>query len=238
MQSSLTVEKVNTLLFDVDGTLMDSIEMVIAGLGDAFEKYGSYRPTRSEIAAQIGKPLTDQMFLFGCSPENDEELEEMISYTLTRYEAHAHLESEFNDAVEALILAKRKGLKIALITSRNHVELGALKRHFRAWDSVDLAICASDVTSPKPAPESIFLALEKLGEKPENAVMIGDSTFDLRCGNSAGVRTAACLYGAGKANHLLAEAPSYVLDTPADLLEWVHNLIEQRENATEENHTH
>lgn len=216
---------------------MDSIEMVIAGLGDAFEKYG-YRPSHAEIASQIGKPLTDQMKMFGCKPHSEEHLQEMIDYTISRYEAHAHLESEFKEAVDALILAKKNGFKIALITSRNHVELASLESDFRAWNKIDFAVCASDVERPKPAPDSIFLALERLGEKPEHAVMIGDSTFDLRCGNAAGVRTAACKYGAGKVEDLLAEAPHYIFDTPADLLEWVHNLIEQREHATEENHIH
>lgn len=216
---------------------MDSIEMVIAGLGDAFEKYGT-RPSHDEIAAQIGKPLTDQMQLFGCKPTSEAHLQEMIDYAMSRYEAHAHLESEFREAVDALILAKKSGFKIALITSRNHIELSALERDFRGWNSIDFAVCASDVERPKPAPDSIFLALNKLGERPEHAVMIGDSTFDLRCGNAAGVRTAACKYGAGKVEHLLAEAPHYIFDTPSDLLEWVQNLIEQREHATEENHIH
>ena len=220
-------EPVKAILFDVDGTLVNGLSMIIAGLGDTFEKYGNGRPADEDMLALIGMPLKSQMTLFGCSPKNDEELEEMIQYTISRYEMHQHLEVEFSEAVEALKLARKSGIGVALVTSRNTQELKNLQRHFSAWDSVQVAICASDVENPKPGADSALLAMKMLGVSKEESILVGDSIFDLRCAKAAGIRCGAALYGAGKKNDLLAEAPDTIFTTPLDLLEWVRTLVEQ-----------
>ena len=201
--------------------------MIVAGLGDAFEKYGDRRPSDEEILSLIGTPLTHQMTLFGCSPQSDEELEEMIDYTIERYEVNSHLEYEFVEAVQSLIMAQENGIQIALVTSRNTKELRNLSERFSAWKYVDLAVCASDVTHPKPHAESAIVAMERLGVKPEESVLVGDSIYDLRCAKSAGIRCGAALYGAGKKEDVLAEAPDLIFTTPKDLLEWVLTQVEQ-----------
>lgn len=211
--------------------------MIVAGLGDSFEKYGSRRPSDEEILALIGTPLTHQMTLFGCSPKNDEELAEMIQYTIERYEMHSDLESEFTEAVDGLNLAHKHGIKIALVTSRNAQELRNLQSRFSCWNSVHHAVCASDVEYPKPHAESAYLAMEKLAVSPEESVLIGDSIYDLRCAKSAGIRCGAVLYGAGTKEDLLSEAPDYIFTTPLDLLEWVQNIVEQS-HAKEEDLRH
>jgi pyrophosphatase PpaX len=236
VQDAPKLESVKAILFDVDGTLIDSIDMVVAGLGDTYEKYSGVRPQDIAIRELIGKPLVDQMHLFGCSPKNNSELEEMMQYTISRYEAHSSLEKEFPHTIDALISCFKAGIKTALVTSRNQQELDELKSSFRGWEFAHEAICASHVTKPKPDPESAVLAMKKLGVKPTETVMIGDSVFDIRCAHGAGLRSGAALYGAGKSEDLLALAPDFVFTHPKDLLDWVSNLIEQQ-YATEEKHT-
>ena len=226
-------EPVKSILFDIDGTLVNGLSMIIGGLGDTFEKYGSHRPSDEELLALIGIPLVEQMTLFGCCPKDDAEKEEMVQYTIDRYQTHAHLEYEFDEAVEALKLASQSDFKIALVTSRNTRELENLKDSFSAWSSVHVTICSSDVTKPKPHPESALLALSKLNGTAKDTVFIGDSIFDLRCAKSAGIRSGAVLYGAGRQEDLLAEAPDFIFTTPLDLLEWVQTIVEQR-HAKEE----
>lgn len=224
---------IRAILFDVDGTLVDSIEMIVAGLGDTYEKYTGNRPSHGEILSLIGTPLVAQMKLFGLNPD-EAQLAELCDYTISRYGVHQYLETEFVEATDALILAHKTGFKTALVTSRNAVEVEILSQHFRGWSAADTAVSASDVVNPKPSPDPALVALERLGVEAEYAVMIGDSVFDLRCARGAGIRCGAVLYGAGKKEDLLAEAPDYVFTTPSDLLEWVCNLTEQQ-HATEEN---
>lgn len=226
---------IRAILFDVDGTLVDSIAMIVAGLGDTYEKFTGTRPLDTEIISLIGTPLVAQMKLFGLSPD-ETQLQELCDYTIQRYGVHQDLETEFADATLALIKAKEHGFKTALVTSRNAVEVEILAQHFSGWSAADTAVSASDVVNPKPSPDPALLAIERLGVSAENAIMIGDSVFDLRCARGAGLRSGAVLYGAGKKEDLLAETPDYVFTTPTDLLDWVCNLIEQH-HATEENHS-
>jgi HAD superfamily hydrolase (TIGR01549 family) len=227
VRTSDSKEPVKAILFDIDGTLVNGLSMIVAGLGDAFEKYGSHRPADDEILALIGIPLSEQMTRFGCNAKSDAETEEMIQFTIDRYQAHAHMEAEYTEAVEALKLAFSSHIKIALVTSRNSQELNNLKGSFSAWDFVHTAICSSDVCKPKPHPESALLALSNLNGTAEDSIFIGDSIFDLRCAKSAGIRCGAVLYGAGRKEDLLAEAPDLIFTTPLDLLEWVQNIVEQ-----------
>ncbi len=227
MRASASTEPVKAILFDIDGTLVNGLSMIVAGLGDAFEKYGSHRPTDAEILALIGIPLSEQMTRFGCCPKDDDEKEEMIQFAIERYQAHIDLETEYTEAVEALILASTSQINIALVTSRNSQELENLKGSFSAWDFVDTTVCSSDVCKPKPHPESALLALSNLNGERKDSVFIGDSIFDLKCAKSAGIRCGAVLYGAGRKEDLLAEAPDLIFTTPLDLLEWVQNIVEQ-----------
>ena len=227
MLASASTEPVKAILFDIDGTLVNGLSMIVAGLGDAFEKYGSHRPSDSDILTLIGIPLADQMHRFGCNPKDEAEKEEMIQFTIDRYKAHSHMESEYAEAVEALKLASNSQIKIALVTSRNSQELSNLRGSFSGWDSVHATVCASDVIKPKPHPESALLALSKISGTPEDSVFIGDSIFDLKCAKSAGIRSGAVLYGAGRKDDLLAEAPDLIFTTPLDLLEWVQTIVEQ-----------
>ncbi|MEI7984413.1 MAG: HAD family hydrolase [Armatimonadota bacterium] len=227
MRASASTEPVKAILFDIDGTLVNGLSMIVAGLGDAFEKYGSHRPNDAEILALIGIPLSEQMTRFGCCPKDDDEKEEMIQFAIERYQAHIDLETEYTEAVEALKLASTSQINIALVTSRNSQELENLRDSFSAWDFVDTTVCSSDVCKPKPHPESALLALSNLNGEPKDSVFIGDSIFDLKCAKSAGIRCGAVLYGAGRKEDLLAEAPDLIFTTPLDLLEWVQNIVEQ-----------
>lgn len=221
MLGGLPIDRFRGVLFDVDGTLVDSLAMITAGLGDAFEKYGTHRPSDAEIRATIGMPLTAQMRQHQTHEPTPERLEEMIAYTMERYDANVHLESEFGPAVDALHRCRRGGLRTALVTSKNAQELSSFMKRFAAAPSIDATVCASDVAHPKPAPDPVFLACERLSLAPNEVVMVGDSVYDLRAAKAAGVATVAVLYGSGSEIDLRAERPDWVAETPEALLHWI-----------------
>jgi len=214
-------------LFDVDGTLVDSLFVIIGGLGDAFERFAGVRPPDTEIRSLIGLPLRKQLALYLPEVPSDLALQEMIAFTISRFEANAHLERTFQPAVETLRLCHEAGMKTALVTSKTDIELDQFLHRFSGARFVDATVCASDVHQPKPHPESALLACSRLEVSPSDAVMIGDSVYDLRCAADAGVATIAVGYGSSRIVDLLAERPDRLFETPESLLEWArHSLLE------------
>jgi len=222
---SLTAFK--AVLFDVDGTLVNSMGVFVNGLGDAYERYLGHRPNCETLLSLCGIPLRRQLQMFQEVPPTPEKLEEMVDYAIDRYGVHEGLERTFEESVESLRACHRAGLRTALVTSKNAVELARFLKRFVAADAIHASVCASDVHQPKPHPESAFLACSRLGVEPKEAVMIGDSIFDIRCAREAGVTPVAVGFGASDRATLLAESPAAYFETPADLLGWVQlSLLE------------
>ncbi len=220
MFPGVSLEGKRAILFDLDGTLVDSTETIILGLGDAFEKYAGHRPDEHTLKGTIGMPLTEQMRTYQLHEPGSELLNEMIAYTIERYRAHGGFTKMFGPSVEAMLHLKNCGFKIAAVTSRNAVELHDFITDFPYASSLDVAICASDVLMPKPNPECAILACEKLGVEHREAIYIGDSVFDMQCAHQAEIATIAVTYGAASESALAAESPDLIVRSPEELLAW------------------
>lgn len=202
--------------------------MIIAGLGDTYEKYDGFRPSDATIQSLIGMPMRAQLTVFRGVELSDDELQPMIDYAIDRFDQNVGLEREFEPAIHALRELHEAGVKTALVTSKNAREIKQFLTRFPATSHVDAVVCASDVERPKPDPESARLACERLGVAPSRAVMIGDSIYDLKCAQGAGVSAFAVAYGAGLRQDLMAENPDHVFETPEEVLEWSRTVIDHR----------
>ena len=227
MPARLSLSQFEAVLFDVDGTLVDSLEMIVRGLGDTVEKYFGRRPAPAEIRKLIGMPLRQQFLVFSGEEPSVERLGDMTRYALTRFEEHSKHESLFTAAIETLRLCHQCGMKTAIVTSKNAVELQSFLPRFPGTSHLNATVCASDVHHPKPDPESALLACQRLGVDPSKAVMIGDSVYDMRCARGAGVACVAVAYGAAQRETLLAENPDMLVDTPEGLFEWAESSFLQ-----------
>jgi len=227
MSGELSLCNFKAVLFDVDGTLVDTMDKIVNGLGDAFEHFAGKRPERDEIRQLIGLPLTVQ-FRMKVNPEaSDHELNEMIQYTISRYEHHKDLERELAPAIEALRLCHQAGMKTGLVTSKNAQEMEIFVRHFSAMEYVDASVNASEVAQPKPDPESVLRACELLSVAPHEALYIGDAIFDMQCARSAGATPVAVAYGSASAEVLERENPALLLETPEALLAFTRDSLLQ-----------
>ncbi|MEQ1932782.1 MAG: HAD-IA family hydrolase [Fimbriimonadaceae bacterium] len=214
------------VLFDIDGTLLDTTGQLVAGLGDTFEHFLGMRPSAEAILATVGMPLREQMKLYRSQAPTEAEIATMVDYTIERYQIHKHHVRVFEPAVEALKLFKTSGFKTAVVTSRNHTELEHFFTDFSAVDAINAAVCVSDVVFPKPHGESALLACERLGVSPAESVYIGDSIFDVKCAQDAQVAMIAVTYGMGKETALRAENPDMIISSPDELLRWAREAIE------------
>lgn len=224
--SKLALTNYEAVLFDVDGTLRDSVAALLQGLGDALERHRGVRPQESEVRSLIGIPLRLQFQAFGGGDLSPGEIQELVEYAITRIDHHKTLEADFEPALEALRLASINGFKTALVTSKSARELELFLPRFTHEEYVDAMVCASDVQNPKPHPECVLLACERLSVNPEKTLMVGDSIFDIRAARDAGATPVGVSYGFHSKEQLAAEQPYALLETPEALLEWVQtNLL-------------
>lgn len=212
---------INTLLFDLDGTLINTNELIIASFTHTLEKYAPNQYTREDIIAFIGEPLEDSF-----AKVDAERIEEMVkTYREHNIAHHDELVTEYPTVFETIQTLHAKGYKIGVVTTkaRKTVAMGlALTKLDQFFDCI---VTIDDVTHPKPDPEPINMALDKLDATVDNAIMVGDSIFDIRAGKNAGVLTAAAGWTIKGRKTLEMESPDYVLDRMSDLLDivGVHN---------------
>lgn len=202
------------ILFDLDGTLVDTVPFILASVRHAFDGYGSC-PTDAEWIAGIGTPLRDQLACFARSPAD-------VAPLLARYRTFWIAEHDrwtrcFPSARETVHSLAARGHPLGVVTAKT--EEGALRtlRHVGLLDRMGAIIGADSCARAKPDPEPVRLALHRLGVRPADAIMIGDSPHDLAAGRGAGVRTVAALWGACSRAVLLGASPDHLLDDIAAL---------------------
>lgn len=218
-------------LFDIDGTLVDTVELIVRALDHTFRKHLGVQISRDELRRTIGLPLHQQVRLFdhlvGFVPDHRAMEADEIAY----YESHKHLERVIPEAVEALREARRAGWRIGLVTSKNRQELETFLPRLNVDGWVDTVVSSSDVARPKPAPDSVLVALERLGVPPDEAVFVGDTVYDIQCARAAGVRVIAVGWGAHPPEMLRAHAPDWWVEEPAQLRELIRSLARRAETG-------
>jgi HAD superfamily hydrolase (TIGR01509 family) len=218
-------EQIRAVLFDVDGTLVDSNYLIVVAWWEAFTQAGHQVPM-AEIHRHIGMG-SEQMLGELLPDDRDQAADDTISA------AHAALYSVYwsrlqplPGAVELLRACHKQGLRVILASSAGPSEFAVLRAALDADDAIDEATSTEDVEAAKPAPDLVQVALHKAGAEPGQAVFVGDAVWDARACQRAGVPCVGVLSGGVSEAELLEAGavraysdPAAVLDAfPASLL--------------------
>jgi pyrophosphatase PpaX len=197
-------------LFDFDGTLVDTTEMIHQSMRHAtISVLGRDDIPRETLLANVGQPLPHQMELI--EAEKAELLLE--AYRSHHEEHHDALIGEFPGVEKSLSRLRSAGILVAVVTSkrRTSVEM-ALKNFPGLRDVVDRFVTLEDTTQHKPNPEPLLRGLELLGGIPkESAAYIGDSPFDVQAAKAAGLTSVAVSWGAFSEDRLREAEPDYLV---------------------------
>jgi pyrophosphatase PpaX len=207
---------IQTVLFDLDGTLIDSIRLILDSYHHTLAAHGIPPRTDEDWLRGVGTPLNVQ---FAEWRDDMGKLEAMVAtYREYNLAHHDRMVTVYPGVVAAIGAIRAAGRRVGLVTSKNRQ--GALRglTLVRLEAMMDVLVCADEVTNPKPHPEPVEKAVALLGADPGTTVYVGDSIHDLVSGRPAGVRTAAALWGPFGREHLELATPDYWLETPADLL--------------------
>jgi HAD superfamily hydrolase (TIGR01509 family) len=211
---------IKAAIFDVDGTLIDSVDLHAEAWRRAFAHFGHEIPY-DEVRSQIGKGGDQLMPVFLSEQELREKGEELEKWRGELYKReYMHRVRAFPRVRELLLRLKNEGKQIALASSAKEDEVKYYKEVAEITDLLDAKTSSDDAEKSKPHPDIFQAALEKLdGVKAEEAIVIGDTPYDAQAAGKAGMTTIGLLCG-GFSKQLLVEAGCVeIYMSPADLLD-------------------
>lgn len=210
-------EGCEAVLFDLDGTLADTVELILQCYRHTMRAHRGQPLPDERWLSTIGTPLRDQLRDFA---DSDDEAHAMLeTYERHQREIHDEYVRTFDGAVETVEELRKAGMLLGIVTSKRRemavrtLDACGLAAHF------EVVITASDVIAGKPDPEPVRRALDGLEVTEAGSVLfVGDSPYDIRAGRNAGTRTAGALWGPYARSELEAAEPDHLLESVADVI--------------------
>jgi pyrophosphatase PpaX len=215
--NAATKRRSPTILFDLDGTLIDTIELIVAAARYAFASRPGPAPTEAEIRATIGRPLVTQ---FGPWLVDEHDLPFLVAkYREHQLEHHDRLTTVYPGIPDALASLHTAGCAMGIVTSKVGFMAERALVHVGLREYMQVLIASDSTTKHKPDPEPVLVAMERLGARPEETVFVGDSPYDMMAAVAAGVRPVGVAWGAFETTVLLSAGAAVVLPSVADLVD-------------------
>lgn len=216
------VREVPTVLFDLDGTLVDSIELIVSAAMNAFASRPGPAPSEAEIRITIGRPLTTT---FGPWLVDDDDLPFLIAkYREFQLEHHDRLTTAYDGIVDAVVGLDTAGCLMGIVTSKVGFMAERALEHVGLSRYMRCVIASDSTTKHKPDPEPVLMALERLGTPASDALFVGDSPYDMQAARAAGVHALGVAWGAFPARVLQEAGAESVLQRPVELLPYIRRF--------------
>ncbi len=203
------------VVFDLDGTIVDSVELIIISFQHAVREVLGREISREKSIAWVGRPLREQMAFF--SPEHADELVEVYrEFNHREHDRMLKLYEGIPGLLEALLGA---GVRLGLVTSKSRYttqmafDLTGIEGYF------DASVCADESAGNKPSPEPILACLDRIGVSVDEAAYVGDSPSDIQAARAACVDAIAVSWGVFDTDTLEAEKPDVLVHTIPELAE-------------------
>ncbi len=201
-------------LFDLDGTLIDTTELIAASFRHASRRMlGKVLPDEV-LMANVGQPLMKQMQVLG----GEKAREWYDVYREFNHSRHDEFIRPYPGIEEILEELRSRGAALAVVTSKSRETVAMAFRCIPIESYFHAVITADDTEFHKPAPQPLQMALRHLDLAPDESVYIGDSPFDIEAGHAAGTATAAVGWGIFPAVRLKEVEPDFFFERPDEIL--------------------
>ena len=206
-----------TYLFDVDGTLLDTTELIYQSFLNTCKVYGDFHIKREEVYRYIGIPLRSQLEIY-LGKKSEEEFE-IILNTHTEYQKEIYSKTlkAYNGVIPGLKKLHRKGVQMGIVSSRTRESLDRYLKHVGIFDYFTVISTPEWTKNHKPHLEPVLWALDQFKTEAGKTIFIGDAVFDIESGNSAGVNTALISWGHNESDEIQCK-PDYVIEDFEELL--------------------
>ncbi|MGC6589313.1 pyrophosphatase PpaX [Paenibacillus sp. FSL W7-1279] len=210
---------IETVLFDLDGTIIDTNELIISSFLHVFEAQAPGPLTREQIIPHMGTTLEQQLQAFSGGVDDVSPLIKAYrSFNTLHHDEMVRPFPHVNEVVERL---HRHGLSLGIVTTKIRPSTMMTLEKYDLERFMSAIVTVNDVEHPKPHPEPVLTAIERLGANPATTLMIGDSPVDIQSAKAAGVKAAAVAWSLKGEQKLMEYGPDYVLKDMKDLYEIV-----------------
>ncbi|MDR1388188.1 MAG: HAD-IA family hydrolase [Propionibacteriaceae bacterium] len=205
------------VLFDFDGTVADTIEVIVTGYQHALRTVVGREWDETEVRGWIGTTLDES--LGQAAPEQAERL--IAEYHAWSRQNTDRLVRNYPGVPSLIWDLVAAGARCGIVTSRRRVSTDHILALLGLERLLPVLVADGDVERAKPDPEPVLAALEALGAEPEQAVFVGDTNFDLRAAQAAGVAAIGVTWGSGSVPSLAAHQPLALVPDADQLRHWL-----------------
>lgn len=211
---------IRNILFDLDGTLLDTNELIIKSFQHTYKRHLDKHVHREEIIKNFGEILKTTLDRdFG--EVGEEAIKTYRDFQVGNFEKLIAIHSGVKEGVIEL---HRQGYKLGIVTSRLNDSTMRGLNHFELTDYFQSIVGSDKTDVHKPDPTPAFMALKELGGKPEETLLVGDSHYDILCARNAGITSVVVGWSALPMDLLLNYEPDYVVNSMEELVSLVQKL--------------
>ena len=217
-----TNDSFSCIIFDMDGTLTRTNELIFESFNHVAEKYAGKRLSPKEIIALFGPPEEGGLSKVVGEDAVDDALDDLCEYYQTNHSRLASL----HPGIEAILqLLKSRGVKLAVFTGKGNRTARITLNELRIASYFDLVVSGSDVVKHKPHHEGITRVIEHFSLRPDEVLMVGDTVGDVKASRGAGVKVAAVLWDSYDRDSVLQAGADYVFNDVNEMRRWFETHI-------------
>ena len=215
------MHKITTIIFDMDGTVLNTLDDLTDSVNYVFSKFGLPARSRDEYRQFFGNGIGYAMKCAAPEGTPDSLIEEMIPVFKEYYDIHClDKTGPYDGIIDLMKELRNSGCKMAIVSNKIDSAVKELNERFFS-EYVSVAIGERPGVSRKPAPDTVFAALAELGSSTDEAVYIGDSEVDLMTAKNSNLPCIAVLWGFRDRDFLIKNGASAFAKTPEDIISYL-----------------
>ncbi len=214
---------INTIIFDLDGTLLNTLEDLADSTNFALNSFGFPEKTVGQIRDYVGNGVAKLIERAIPNGENNDNFENCLALFKKNYGKNMYNKTApYSGILEMLKTLKQKGLKIAVVSNKFDSAVKNLcEKYFP--DLIDFAAGENEIAGikKKPAPDTVLKAIEHFGAEKENSIYVGDSEVDIQTAKNAGIRCISVTWGFKTQEFLMKHGAKIIINNPDDIFKYL-----------------
>lgn len=212
---------INTIIFDLDGTLLNTLEGLKNSTNFALKKFNCPEITLEQTRSFVGNGVRKLIERAIPNGEKNPDFEKCLNTFKEHYSKTMYQKTVAYDGIEDMLTElKKRGIKTGVVSNKFDTAVKELCKNY--FDGlIIVAIGESPDVRKKPAPDSVLKAMEILGAKPENTLYVGDSDVDIQTAKNTNLKSVGVTWGFRDRELLEKEGADFIINTPCELLELI-----------------